>query len=158
RPSALNSSGLVDVTDAPLLELVEKDAAKVDGKVASLQTAAEVLGSDPTAAGGHIFIVGEAGSGKSTLLQLLASHGWDNPKRLELQRPCLPMLVRLRWLAAAEGADPESRLMSALDRSGALLFGQRPPQGFFRGWPEALETKWLLLLDGLDEVPASQRL
>ena len=99
----------------------------------------------------HLLILGQPGAGKSTLLRQLAERAYDAPHAIGLDRPHLPLLLPLRALAHAEGA-LEERLNQALQNELRL---PRPlPDGFLDAWPQQLDTPWLFLLDGLDEVPA----
>jgi energy-coupling factor transporter ATP-binding protein EcfA2 len=103
----------------------------------------------------HLLILGQPGAGKSTLLRQLAERAYDDPHAIGLDRPHLPLLLPLRALAHAEGA-LEERLNQALQNELRLT---RPlPAGFLDAWPQRLDTPWLFLLDGLDEVPADRYL
>jgi DNA polymerase III delta prime subunit len=103
----------------------------------------------------HLLILGQPGAGKSTLLRQLAERAYDDPHAIGLDRPHLPLLLPLRALARAEGA-LEERLNQALQNELRLT---RPlPDGFLDAWPQQLDTPWLFLLDGLDEVPADMYL
>jgi HEAT repeat protein/energy-coupling factor transporter ATP-binding protein EcfA2 len=103
----------------------------------------------------HLLILGQPGAGKSTLLRQLAERAYDAPHAIGLDRPHLPLLLPLRALARAEGA-LEERLNQALQNELRLT---RPlPAGFLDAWPQRLDTPWLFLLDGLDEVPADRYL
>jgi HEAT repeat protein/energy-coupling factor transporter ATP-binding protein EcfA2 len=103
----------------------------------------------------HLLILGQPGAGKSTLLRQLAERAYDAPHAIGLDRPHLPLLLPLRALAHAEGA-LEERLNQALQNELRLT---RPlPAGFLDAWPQRLDTPWLFLLDGLDEVPADRYL
>lgn len=102
----------------------------------------------------HLLILGEPGAGKSTLLRRLAEQAWDNPQAIGLQRPYLPMLIPLRMLASRSGA-LDRRLAAAL--SDELSLVEDLPEGFFRAWAQQMDAPWLLLLDGLDEVPEGRR-
>jgi hypothetical protein len=101
----------------------------------------------------RLVILGEAGAGKSTLLRHLAECAWKNPAGIGLDAPHLPVLVPLRRVAAA-GALP-ARLGHAL--SAELPLVRDLPADFFTAWPLQTGARWLLLLDGLDEVPAQER-
>jgi HEAT repeat protein len=103
----------------------------------------------------HLLILGQPGAGKSTLLRQLAERAYDAPHATGLDRPHLPLLLPLRALARAEGA-LEERLNQALQNELRLT---RPlPAGFLDAWPQQLDTPWLFLLDGLDEVSADMYL
>jgi NACHT domain len=105
----------------------------------------------------RIVIRGGPGAGKSTLVRRLAKAALDAPHELGLDRPHLPMVVRLQWLAAAEQVGIESRLRNALDRAQEIVLQQALPEGFFEEWPRRWAAPWLLLLDGLDEVQQQHR-
>lgn len=104
-----------------------------------------------------ILLLGEAGAGKSTLLRQFAKRAWDNPSEVGLDQRYLPMIVRLQSLALAEGAPIGKRLLGALHKANELVLLQEPPEDFFAVWPRQAGTHWLLLLDGLDEIPADNR-
>jgi predicted NACHT family NTPase len=104
----------------------------------------------------HALLLGEPGAGKSTLLRQIARRAWNDPASVGLDRPYLPMVIRLQSLALVEGVSLEERLINALRRDSELMLEQAPPLGFLNAWSQSMETNWLLILDGLDEVPTSQ--
>ncbi len=104
-----------------------------------------------------ILLFGEAGAGKSTLLRQFAKRAWDGPSEVGLDQRYLPMIVRLQSLALAEGAPIGKRLLGALHKANELVLLQEPPEDYFSVWPRQAGTHWLLLLDGLDEIPADNR-
>jgi HEAT repeat protein len=106
----------------------------------------------------HVLVLGGPGSGKSSLLRHIAPRAWDEPKAIGLARPHLALPVGLRWLALAEGAAVEARLADALDKGPDLTLSEPLPPRFFADWPRRIGAPWLLLLDGLDEVPEGERL
>ena len=122
----------------------------------SLDLPALFSGNGPDSPFGRL-IVGAPGSGKSMLLRQLARYGWSDPTQIGLTMACLPLPVRLRWLATAEGSTVEERLRNALAATGELILTQPLPAGFLTQWAQCWGTRWLLLLDGLDEVPVSAR-
>ena len=101
----------------------------------------------------RLVILGEAGAGKSTLLRHLAECAWQNPAGIGLDAPHLPLLVPLQRLVGG-GAMDES-LREAINCK--LRPKRKLPEDFFDAWPRQLEAHWLILLDGLDEVPAEAR-
>lgn len=130
-------------------ELVDRDAETKCRHLIGKQafSIAEVLHKTESP---HLLILGRPGAGKSTLLRQLAECAWDAPQAIGLEKPHLPMLVPLRALALANGA-LEERLATALKNTLPLM--EVLPAGFFRAWSQQMEAPWLLLLDGLDEVP-----
>lgn len=105
----------------------------------------------------HVLILGQPGAGKSTLVRQIAENAWDDPGHIGLGQPYMPMIVRLQSLALSEGASVETRLLNGLHKDSELLLQQDPPAGFFIQWSRRMNARWLLLLDGLDEVPADRR-
>lgn len=110
-------------------------------------------------AGNHALLLeGEPGSGKSTVIRQIARHAWNEPERIGLDRRYIALPLRLRSLAISKSSSLEDRILQALDDANDLLLtGCRPPAGFFAKWPDQVDTPWLLLLDGFDEVPAAHR-
>lgn len=102
----------------------------------------------------HLLILGGPGSGKSTLLRQLTERAWDAPNLIGLDAPHLPLLVSLRHLADANGS-LESRFSEVLTKELALA--RELPKEFFVDWPATMGTRWLILLDALDEVPSQKR-
>jgi hypothetical protein len=97
---------------------------------------------------GRLVLIANAGAGKTTSLQhyayLQAKALLDNPCEL---RP-LPLYVELRYYQASLW-----QLLTAALQVG----GQRPSYDENRLRQEIAEGKWVLLLDGLNEVPNDRR-
>ena len=86
---------------------------------------------------GHacVALIARAGAGKSTLLRHLALNAWADPASIGLDRPHLPMLVKLRHLAAAAGATIEERLWRAIEAARDIAIGGAPiVAGFMQNW------------------------
>jgi tetratricopeptide (TPR) repeat protein len=106
----------------------------------------------------RVLIEGSPGSGKSTLLRQIARHAWDAPASVGLDRQYIPLPIRLRSYAQAEGAVREERIWRALDKAQDLeITGASPASGFFEAWPQRMGAPWLFLIDGFDEVPEALR-
>jgi HEAT repeat protein len=104
----------------------------------------------------HVLLLGEAGAGKSSAMRQIALRSWDNPAAIRLDRPHIPMIVKLQALASVEGA-LDTRLLNALYQSHEFVLSRQPPADYFTQWSRIMNAPWLLLFDGLDEVPTDQR-
>ncbi|WP_313915758.1 TIR domain-containing protein [Tahibacter sp.] len=105
-----------------------------------------------------IVVEGPAGSGKSTLLKFLARCALDEPGRVGLSGSTLPLLLRLRDLAAVAEGRPETRLRRALENMPRFhLIGSAVPEDFLASWAAAADSEWLFLFDAFDEVPDALR-
>ncbi|MFK0109610.1 NACHT domain-containing protein [Streptomyces sp. NPDC091217] len=102
-------------------------------------------------AGHRLLLRGPAGSGKSTLLQWLALNSARQSFGAELAdwNRCVPFVLRLRSFRTPEGLPMPADFLSA---SGV-------PLGAPDGWVEGLlvSGRALVLVDGVDEVPARLR-
>jgi hypothetical protein len=100
----------------------------------------------------RLFLRGEAGSGKTTLLQWLAVHSSRRnfSGALGSWSDTVPFLIRLRGYANRPLPTPEEFLNQ---------LGRHIADGMPTGWVhENLRTgRALVLVDGVDELPASQR-
>lgn len=100
----------------------------------------------------RVLVAGEAGSGKTTLLQWLAVHaaGRDLPEALEAWNERIPFYLKLRDFA---GERPLPRPEQLLETAAPNVAGEMPD-----GWcNEMLRRGALLLIDGVDELPAARR-
>jgi NACHT domain len=99
-----------------------------------------------------LFLRGEAGSGKTTMLQWLAVRAarGDFPERLAAWNGTMPFLIRLRRYVGKDLPSPEG----FLSEIGRHIAADMP-----EGWVHRLlrDGRALILVDGVDELPASQR-
>ncbi|WP_425471114.1 NACHT domain-containing protein [Saccharothrix variisporea] len=116
------------------------------GHGGSLRVEAAIGGNDRT------LVRGEAGSGKTTLLDWLAVTAAREAftDRLAPWNGLVPLVVRLRRYADSPLPRPEQ----FLDHAASWLVGLMPP-----GWVHRVlrSGKALVLVDGVDEVPAGRR-
>ncbi|MEU7277976.1 NACHT domain-containing protein [Streptomyces sp. NPDC045431] len=101
----------------------------------------------------RVLLRGPAGSGKSTLVQWLALNAARRsfPAELADWNRCVPFVLRLRAFTSADALPlPDDFLRAA----GVPLHGSAPG-----GWVESLLSsgRALVLVDGVDEVPARLR-
>lgn len=113
--------------------------------------AAALKGSEP-----NIVFFGDPGIGKSSLLRHIAGRAWESPTSVGLEAPYIPMLVRLGNLAECEGT-LEDWLWDGMCKGADAQPAECPPRGFFSKWAERTGSRWLLLLDGFDEIPEKAR-
>jgi hypothetical protein len=106
---------------------------------------------------GAAVLCGGAGSGKSTLLRRFALLAWDAPEKVGLATRRLPVLVRLRHLAAARGETFEQKIKQALEAANDFIPGRTIPNDFLTSWPEATNVPLLFLFDALDEAASEER-
>jgi hypothetical protein len=104
----------------------------------------------------HLFIRSQPGSGKSTMLRHITKHTWSNPTIVGLSHAFIPLTVRLQHLAVSEGISTEDRLRNALNKAGDLVAERSLPNGFLKHWPETFNCSWIIMFDGLDEIPSDR--
>lgn len=126
------------------------------GKLVNVVEYLQEVGADKSPK--RILITGAPGGGKSTLLRQTAGRAWTPPGDAGQDARYLPMVVRLQALALIDG-EPllEKRLLKALGKAKDLVLGVNPPENFIAEWSRRTNTRWLFLLDGLDEVRSSDR-
>jgi hypothetical protein len=121
-------------------------AVSDDGESAEDLTITEVLQSINE----HpVLITGLPGAGKSTLLRYIAARVWQDPDDLGLASRLLPLLVPAARLAAARGS-LDARLRDIVPDEYGLE--EDLPEGFVQDWSRETNAKWILLIDGLDDV------
>lgn len=148
-PLTIPKEVYVPLSVRPLLSgRQETDFCKESG--AESHSITSILSESPTK---HVLVRGGAGSGKTSYLRYVAENVWDNAEKLGLSGSYIPMLIPLRRFASHSGSI-ERRLASILADELSLL--RELPEGFLLDWPRKLGMKWLLLFDGLDEVPSDQ--
>ncbi|MGW1623700.1 NACHT domain-containing protein [Streptomyces sp. NPDC002172] len=102
----------------------------------------------------RVLLRGEAGSGKTTLIQWLAVSAarQDRDDRMAYLAGLIPFVLPLRTLTRHGGRLPAPK--DFLAAVGAPLAGEEPP-----GWQSRVLAagRGLLLIDGIDEVPESER-
>lgn len=161
RAEISNDVDVVDEAGAVPSDIAPNDEA---GRRSALPksivfTLADILrGASKNSTRPCVLLRGPAGAGKSTLIHHIAEHAHQRPYIVGLGQPYIPLIVRLEDLANVEGASLSERLVSALRRAGDLPLMSNPPEGFLEQWPRRENAPWLLLFDGLDEVPAGKRL
>ncbi len=126
---------------------------EADGNSAEEETAQEIVSVNVALARSHrLLIRGVAGSGKTTLLQWIAVRAATKTFEGELAdwNTYLPFFLRLRHYVQARLPRPEA----FPEVAASLIVGTMPS-----GWVHtALKSgRALVLVDGIDEVPASQR-
>lgn len=131
---------------------VQGEATQSVFAIADMLCAASKSGRHP-----NVLLQGAGGSGKSTALRHITEHAFSRPYRIGLDRPHLPIVIRLQAMSQGRGASIEEWLLNGLRRAGDLALERTPPAGFFSEWSDREDAPWLLLLDGLDEVAAEHR-
>lgn len=90
-------------------------------------------------------LVGDAGAGKSAILRRVAVE-------LVERRIALPVPVSATALSEAHGLDLSERLLGALRQSRTLGGEVQLPRDFLYGWARTLGQRFVVLVDGVDEI------
>jgi HEAT repeat protein len=144
--------------DVPDKESTIKHGLKSSSANTAIMDLADILGNATnTSERSCALLRGPAGAGKSTLLYHIAANAYQRPYAVGLSRPYLPLILRLEDIAKVTGASFEERLVNTFSRAGELPLLSNPPTHFFEQWPRRENLSWLLLFDGLDEVPVEKR-
>lgn len=134
--------------DEPMLrfDLADVDRSARDGDLSTVRVEAALSANRLT------LIRGEAGSGKSTLLRWLAINAARGRFVADLAdwNGYVPFLIKLRSYASRDLPTPDQFLDGVAD----IIVGLMP-----RGWVhrQLLSGRVVLLIDGVDELPARQR-
>jgi hypothetical protein len=148
----VGSKPLSEVFEPPsVAQISDPSEPSSDGRVMEL---AEAMSATHGSAVQHIVLLGEPGAGKSALLRHLARNAWSCPTAIGLSEPHLPVLIRLKAFDIAQGISWPERIVDALREDRQILLPGAAGQGVLRRLANPSGEKWLLLLDGLDEIPA----
>lgn len=109
----------------------------------------------------QLLVTGEAGGGKTTLLNYIGLNALFAPSKIGLDSPLLPMIVSLPELAKVQSPDGFDELkvwlaearMQSLQVTAPRLDEAFFKHDFFDEFPSRVGARWLILLDGFDEVP-----
>lgn len=126
-----------------------------NGKTNSVSTLDDVL-SYAADNCNPVLLQGAGGAGKSTVLHRVAHDAWDNPATIGLSEHYLPIVIRLPVLAQVSEISLPKLLLQSLRGGGDLTLNGDLPENFFDSWSRHTNSKWLVMLDGLDEVAAER--
>lgn len=141
----------------PAADIGESENFDFDNKKTKLvSTLADIL-SYAADIGKPVLLQGMGGAGKSTVMHRVAHDAWDNPTAIGLPECYLPIVIRLPVLAQINAISLPKLLIKSLQDSGDLILNNDLPENFFASWSRHFDVKWLVMLDGLDEVKADRR-
>ncbi len=104
-----------------------------------------------------VLVLGEPGSGKSSMLRYMALNAWSNYQRLGLESRHIPLYIKLKCISQSTGNTLGDQLWSAMTLNPEITLHVSAPSDYFSDWPERMKARWLILLDGLDEVPHGEQ-
>jgi hypothetical protein len=138
----ITGSGRLAFVPPALRELGRDAEGNQESRPISLDQLSHGYADGPVA---PVCLIGDAGSGKSAVLRAVT-------ERLADGTTALPILVRATALAQARGRDLSETLYEALRASGTFGVEMRLDGNFFSNWSKDLGQRFVLLVDGCDEI------
>jgi tetratricopeptide (TPR) repeat protein len=146
--------GGLTLADVYVGAVLMRSEAAIGGDSIHKRTASlsELLSDRSVAASSvRILIEGGPGSGKSTFMRMTVSSSVFAGDQSDGVR-WIPMPLRVQAICMARGAALGERLWNALGIANELILDETPSPQYFSEWPRLLGARWLLMLDGADEI------